>query len=138
MNRIEPHTLWLGNARDCRDATKVLDAGIHAVLQLAIEEPLAQFPRETIVIRIPLYDGPGNSAAALRLAVGSLEQLLRTGVATLLCCSMGMSRTPAIAAVALARIEGRDPRESLERLSRTVRTDVSPVFWQELLASIVT
>ncbi|HEY2838589.1 MAG TPA: protein phosphatase [Pirellulales bacterium] len=134
MNRIEPYSLGLGNAGDCRDATKALNAGIRAVMQLAIDEPLAHFPRETIVIRIPLYDGSGNSADDLRLAVTTLEHLLRTNVPTLVCCSAGMSRTPAIAAFALARIEARTPQDSLERLRVHVATDVSATLWQELLA----
>lgn len=138
MHQISPYSLWLGNAGDCRDTAKVLNAGIRAVVQLAIEEPLAQFPRETIVIRIPLYDGAGNSAEDLRLAVATLESLIRTSTPTLLCCSMGMSRTPAIAALVIARVGSCDPYVALEQLAKIIRTDVSPAFWDELLATYAT
>jgi hypothetical protein len=32
MIKIEPYLLWLGHAGDCRDATRILDAGIEAVV----------------------------------------------------------------------------------------------------------
>ena len=76
MIQIEPHLLWLGHAGDCRDVAKVLDTGIQAVVQLAIEESPASFPREIIFIRIPLHDGADNSFDILRLAVATVQQLL--------------------------------------------------------------
>lgn len=135
MIQIEPHLLWLGHAGDCRDMAKVLDAGIDAVVQLAAEEPPAQFTREIIVLRIPLLDGADNSPAVLRLAVNSVEQLLASNVRTLLCCSAGMSRSPAIAACALARVEQTDPATSLEAIRTRLATDVSPRLWHDLLAT---
>jgi protein-tyrosine phosphatase len=134
MIRIEPHLLWLGHAGDCRDMAKVLDAGIEAVVQLAAEEPPAQFPREIIVLRIPLLDGADNPPAILRLAVSSVEQLLASHVSTLLCCSAGMSRSPAIAACALARLEQKEPATSLEAIRTRLATDISPSLWRDLLA----
>ena len=136
MIQIEPHLLWLGHAGDCRDAIKIMDAGIEAVVQLAIEEPPAQMPREIVFVRIPLHDGSDNSPDTLRFAVKTVEHLLASNVRTLLCCSAGMSRSPAIAAFALARINGQTPTESLEQVRRHRGTDVSPKLWQDLLACI--
>jgi protein-tyrosine phosphatase len=132
--RIEPYSLWLGHAGDGRDVARVLDTGIEAVVQLAAEESLATFPRDVILLRIPLYDGSGNSRATLRLAVSIVEQLLASRIATLLCCGAGMSRSPAIAACALARLERIRPEESLEGLRSQGPTDISPGLWRELLA----
>ena len=134
MIQLEPYLLWICNAGDCRDATKVLEAGIRAVVQLAIEEPPTQFPRDVIVVRIPLLDGSDNSLDTLRLAVTTLQHLLTTKVPTLLCCSAGMSRSPAVAACALARINGRAPTESLAQIQSRLGTDISPRLWQDLLA----
>ena len=134
MIQVEPHLLWLGHAGDCRDAAKVLDAGIRAVVQLAIEEPPAHFPRDIIYVRIPLHDGANNSADDLRLAINTVEQLLSSKIPMLLCCGAGMSRSPAIAACALARIEGQSPTECLQRIQSLHGTDVSVTLWQDLLA----
>src|ERR1051325_8186808 len=116
MIQIEPYSLWLGHAGDCRETAKVLDAGIQAVVQLAIEEPPAQFPRDIIFIRIPLLDGSGNPPEALRLVITVVQHLLSTAVPILLCCSAGMSRSPAVAACAVARIENRTPLECLNQI----------------------
>jgi hypothetical protein len=133
MIQIEPHLLWLGHAGDCRDAAKVLDAGIRAVVQLAIEEPPAQFPRDIIFVRIPLHDGSDNLPDTLRLAVTTVQHLLIANTPTLLCCSAGMSRSPAIAACVLARINEQAPTESLAHIQRLVGTDISPRLWMDLL-----
>lgn len=134
MIRIEPHLLWLGHAGDCRDVTKVLDAGIQAVVQLAVEESPVLFPREVIFVRIPLHDGSNNSPDSLRLAVATVQQLLVANTPTLLCCSAGMSRSPAIAACAIARIHTQTPTESLAYIQSRHGTDISPRLWHDLLA----
>jgi protein-tyrosine phosphatase len=136
MIQIEPFPLWLGHAGDCHDATKILDAGIEAVVQLALEEPPAQLPREIIFVRVPLYDGSGNSPETLRFAVKTVEHFLASKVPALLCCSGGMSRSPVIAAMALARITGQTPADSLEQIRRHHGTDVSPNLWHDLLACV--
>lgn len=134
MIQIEPHSLWLGHAGDCRDATTVLGAGIRAVVQLAIEEPPAQFPREIIFARIPLHDGSDNTADSLRLAITTVHHLLVARIPTLLCCSAGLRRSPAIAACVLARISGQTPTESLARIQILFSTDISPALWRDLMA----
>ncbi|MEX2139469.1 MAG: dual specificity protein phosphatase [Pirellulales bacterium] len=136
MIRIEPFLLWLGHAGDCRDRERILEAGIDAVVQLAIEEPPVVLPREIVFVRIPLYDGSGNSPDVLRLAVKTVEHLLAAKVPTLLCCSGGMSRSPAIAAFAIARSSGQSPAQSLEHVRGWHGTDVSPALWQDLLACV--
>lgn len=133
MIQIEPHSLWLGHAGDCRDASRVLSAGIRAVVQLAIEEPPAQFPREIIFVRIPLHDGSDNTADSLRLAITMVQHLLVTRIPTLLCCSAGVSRSPAIAACALARINEQTPTESLAQIQILLGTDISPALWRDLM-----
>ena len=134
MTQIDPFLLWLGHAGDCRDAAGVLDAAIEVMVELAIEEPPARFPREIICVRVPLYDGSGNSCDTLRFAIKTVEHFLAANVRTLVCCSGGMSRSPAIAALALARTIGQTPAEALELIRRRHGVDVSPRLWQDLLA----
>ncbi len=132
MTRIEPYTLWLGHEGDGRDFRRLFGAGIQAVVQLAIEVAPLHPPREMAYLRFPLYDGAGNDPDLLALAVGTLARLLRNGTPTLVCCGAGMRRTPAVAAVALAHLDGQSPEECLERIAWQHPTDVSPAFWEDV------
>lgn len=136
MIRIEPYSLWLGHAGDCRDVTRALELGIEAVVQLAREEAPVQYPRDIAQFRIPLLDGAENSPALLRLAIETVEHLIRARIPTLVCCGAGMSRTPAIAAAALSRIEGQSPAESLEHVHHHLGTDITPTLWHDVVASV--
>jgi hypothetical protein len=136
MRQAEPYLLWLGHAGSARDVAGIHTAGIQAVVQLAIEEPPAIFPRELLSFRIPLNDGSGNSAPCLRLAVELVASLMASRIPTLVCCGAGMSRSPSITACAIARLENRDPIACLESLSGRAKTDVSPILWHELLAAL--
>jgi hypothetical protein len=45
MHEIVPNQLWIGNAGDGRDAARLLEAGVAAVVNLAAEEPSPALPR---------------------------------------------------------------------------------------------
>ncbi|HKI36403.1 MAG TPA: dual specificity protein phosphatase [Gemmataceae bacterium] len=136
MTHIEPSPLWLGHEGDARDFRRLFEIGIQAVVQLAVEVPPLQLPREMTYLRFPLYDGPGNDADLLALAINTLAALIRTGTPTLVCCAAGMQRTPTIAAAALSRVHGQSAQEWLERIARQHPTDVSPAFWNEVRARL--
>jgi protein-tyrosine phosphatase len=95
------------------------------------ETPLAP-PRDLTYCRFPLVDGAGNPAWLLRGAAQTAAGFLRSGTPTLVCCSAGMSRAPAVAAMALAIATGRPPEECLREVAGG---DVSPALWRELTAS---
>src|SRR4051812_8898735 len=101
MRCIEPHPLWLGHAGDLRAPQGLLGAGLRAVVDLASNEPIPALPRDLTYCRFPLFDGPGNDPALLRLAIRTVAELLRTQVPTIVCCSVGMSRSLALAAAAI-------------------------------------
>jgi hypothetical protein len=132
MTRVLPHPLWLGHAGDGRDYRQVLAAGIRAVVQLAVEEPPLQPPRELLYCRFPLVDGQGNSADLLAVALRTVCGLLEMEVPTLICCGAGMSRSPALAAAALARVHSKPIAEALTEVARCHPVDVSPGFWTEV------
>ena len=136
MDRIKPYDLWVGHAGDCRAFRDLLDKGIRAIVQLAIEEPPVEAPRELIYWRFPLLDGDGNDADLLWLAISSVAALIRRGVPTLMCCGAGMSRSPAIAAAAISMVEQIKPDECLKRVTRHVRVDVSPGFWAQVRRTV--
>ena len=134
MNRIQPHLLWIGHAGDGRDLVRLCDMGIKALVQLAAEEPPVTVPRDLIYCRIPLLDGLGTPRARLDLAINTVAALVASRTPTLVTCAAGMSRSPAVVAAALARLE-RSPAEAcLDRLARGHRCDVSPGLWHEIIS----
>jgi protein-tyrosine phosphatase len=132
MNQIPPHLLWIGHAGDGRDYRRLLDVGIEAVVQIAIEEPPLQPPRELIYLRFPLRDGADNPDGLLELAVDALAALIRQRVRTLVCCGAGTSRSPAISAVAVGLVTGEPVEEALKRVLTSRPGDVSPALWEQL------
>jgi len=134
MRRIEGYSLWLGHAGDVRDPRGVLAAGILAVVDLALNEAPALLPRELAYCRFPLLDGPGNPPWLLRSAVETVANLLRSGTPSLVCCGAGMSRSPCIAAAAVALVRGLTAEEGLTLVLRSGPSDVSPGLWSEVRA----
>jgi hypothetical protein len=110
----------------------LLDAGIAAVVELAASEPLATLPRELVRCRYPLTDGGGNPPWLMRLAVESVDALVRAGVPTQVCC--GMSRSIGVAAGGLARAEGQALAETLAAVVGPGPADMSPGLLAEVQA----
>lgn len=136
MRRVEAYRLWLGHAGDLRDPTLLLDAGIRAVVDLAANEPFPHLPRDLIYCRFPLLDGSGNDPKLLRLAIGTLVELIDMGIPTIVCCSNGMSRSTAIAAAAIARMSGTSADDKLIWIASQVKHDVSPGLWNEVVLAM--
>ena len=132
MREVIPGRLWIGNAFDARDVKGVLGLGVTAVIDLAIEEPPIQFPRDIVYCRFPLIDGSGNQTAILRAAIETLATFITSGTATLVACSAGMSRSPAIVAAAMARLEGNALATALGKLTMNQPHDVSPSLLAEI------
>ncbi len=132
MNQITPHRLWIGHAGDGRAFHEVFNRGIKVVVQLALEEPPLQPPRELVYLRFPLFDGSGNDPVMLQLAINCMATLLKQGTPTLVCCGAGMSRSPAIVATALAMVEHADVEECLRRVIQSHPADVSPALWKDV------
>jgi protein-tyrosine phosphatase len=132
MHQIQPHALWLGHADDGRDYQQILAAGIEAVVQLAVEEPALQPPRELIYVRFPLVDGTDNNKKILYLALVTLVNLLEKQVPTLVSCGGGMSRSPALAAAALALVLQEEPDDCLRQIAEHRPHDVTPGLWLDV------
>lgn len=132
MRQIVPYPVWIGHAADGRDFARLHEAGIRALVQLAVEEPALAPPRELLYVRVPLADGAGNRADSLALAVRTVAELLARGVPTLVCCGAGMSRSPCIVAGALAMIGGQPPEACLGLVAGRGPCDVSLSLWREV------
>jgi hypothetical protein len=113
-------------------------AGIEAVVELAIDELPAPLPRDLVHGRFPLVDGGGNPPWLLRAAVEMVAGLLRAGVPTLVCCGAGLSRTPAVAAAALATARGWPIDQGLLLITQSSPADVSPALWADVGSALGT
>lgn len=138
MRQVAGFPLWLGHAGDARDRAGLHARGIEAVVDLADGEPPVAHPRSFLALRFPLLDGGENPPWLLRLAVGATADLIRARVPTLVHCSAGLSRTPAVAAAALARAASLPPADALARVARAGAADVAPALWADLLAALGT
>ena len=132
MTRIIPHPLWLGHAGDGGRFEAIFQADIQAVVYLAVEEVPVRLPRDLISCRFPLVDGAGNAEAVLALAIRTLAAHIQLQVPTLVTCGAGLSRSPAIAAAALAVALRQDPDECLKSVTSHHAADVSPGLWNEV------
>jgi protein-tyrosine phosphatase len=136
VRQLQPHRLWLGHAGDAGNIRPLFDAGVKAVVDLAIEEPPSRPPRELISCRFPLVDGAGNDPDTLLLAIRTLVTLIQGQVPTLVCCGVGVSRAPAVTAAALSLVQRVSPAQALEQLARQYPCDVNTALWEEI-ASLV-
>jgi len=132
MREITPRLIWTGNARDARELSKLLSLEIAAIVDLAIEEPPVQPPRDLIYCRFPLFDGAGNRPGVLRAAMDTTARLFASGIPTLVACSSGMSRSPAITAAALAAVQSMPLDDALIQVAENGPHDVSPSLWSEV------
>lgn len=127
--------LWIGNVGDLRDFKPIYDAGIKAVIQLAYDEAEVVIPRDLISIRVPLVDGSGNDPVLLNQAVAAVDQLIERSISTLVTCGSGLSRSPSVAAVAMAWALSIPATEAMQTIASEIGTDVSTSLWNELLAA---
>jgi protein-tyrosine phosphatase len=131
MHEIYPNLLWLGNAQDAREPRPLFEAGIRAVVDVALDELPARLPRELVYCRFPLEDGSGNDSTILRLAIQCLIDLLALGTRSLVACSAGMSRSPTIAAYALAAYLNDSPDSVIAQIANIRSLEIHPQLWND-------
>ena len=136
MRQIASHPLWIGHALDGRDVRASLDAGIEALVDLAVNEPPVAITRELIYCRFPLSDGSGNPPWLLRSAAETVARLLQAQIPTLVFCSAGLSRSPCIAAAGLALALNLPPDECIRIVTAGAPSDVSPALWHAVVTSL--
>lgn len=132
MHEIHPNRLWLGHALDIREPRPLFDAGITAVVDVALEEPPAQLPRQLIYCRFPLNDGGGNEPSILLQAIQTVVDLLSSGTRTLVACSAGMSRSPTIAAFSLAAHLSQEPKDVVARIADIKSLELKAALWNDV------
>tara|TARA_R100000789_G_scaffold97798_1_gene100773 strand:+ start:281 stop:730 length:450 start_codon:yes stop_codon:yes gene_type:complete len=130
LKPIPDTNLWIGNAGDAQNLQEIRSLEIRAIFLLAYEEPIFSYPRDLLVVRIPLLDGSENDDFNLEITVRSLISLIRNDVNTLVTCSMGMSRSPVIVSAALAIHHSLPFDDVLTSVCKSIPTDVSPEFYR--------
>lgn len=136
MREIIPHRLWTGHARDARNLQMLHEQYIVAVVDLAAEEEPCKLSRDLIYCRFPLVDGGDNERERLLLAIRLTILLLREAVPTLVACSAGMSRSPAVAAAALSIVDGMHINDALLQVTGGHAHDISPKLWEEVRMAV--
>lgn len=134
MREVIPGKLWLGNAADARKLDLILDAGIAAVVDLALEELAPPLPRSTVYCRFPVVDGEQGCQPILRTAIETVASLVKKEIPTLVFCRAGMSRSPSVVAAALSLVQGGSPNDWLARVVQGFPHDVSAEFWATVQA----
>ena len=136
MRQIEGYALWLGHRGDVDDPRAIVAAGILAIVDLAHNETPVVLPRDLIYCRFPLIDGTGNPPWLLRLAMETVKSLLRSDTSTLVYCSAGLSRSPCIAAAAVALVRECPLDDGLKLMLQSGPADVAPGLWAEVRAAV--
>lgn len=136
MHEIKPGRLWIANTIEARDLKRVLELGIEGIIDLAMQEVPLPVTRELIYLRIPIVDGGGNDVWRLACAIDAAAQLIHRKIPTLVTCSAGMSRSPAIVAAAISLVELRPPDEMLQQIASAWPHDVSPALWRDVLSAL--
>jgi hypothetical protein len=134
MRQVPGYPLWLGHVGDVRDLRTILSTGILALVDLALNEPTTTVTRELVYCRFPLLEGSGNPPWLLRTAIDTLAGLLRSGTPTVLFCGAGMSRTPIIAAAAVAQVRHCSLAEAVDVVMQSGPADLSPGLLAEVQA----
>ena len=133
MRHIPDYSLWLGHAGDARDRHELLRLGVGAVVDLAVEEPPAVAGHEMVYCRFPLLDGAENPPWLIRAAIEMTATLLRQKVPTLVACSSGVSRAPAVAAAALVRLGRPNLQDAMLYVAQFGQCDVSAGLLQDVV-----
>jgi len=132
IRKIADSPLWIGPSVVLNDPRGVCELGIAAVVCVAPELLPQQWPRDLTVVRTPLSDDGENAPDPLRRAVEIVSGLIADSVPTLVVCSMGYSRSIAVAAAAIAACEDAEPDDILRRIAVTMPADISPALWESL------
>lgn len=110
--------------------------GISAIVDVAYDEPTAKLPRQLTYCRFPIIDGGGNDIQLLALAVQTTKALIETGTKTIVACSAGMSRSPTIAAFALALHLDEDPKIVVAGIAESKPLELNPELWFDVSESL--
>lgn len=109
--------LFIGTLADAGDAERLRERGIDVVVSLTHGAPDGGFPSGTTVRSHPMTDGPQNERAAFEAAVSAVRAGLDADETLLVHCQSGASRSPTVAATALALEQEIDLETAFQRVT---------------------
>ena len=108
--------LRVGTAADATDDSPLETHGVTTIVSLTHETP-SPAAQDLTVRSIPLIDGPQNSRERFTKAVEETVAALATDGSVLVHCSAGASRSPTVAATALALAQDMDLEDALQQVA---------------------
>lgn len=125
MDEVAPG-LFVGTPDDAGDATTLRDRSVTTVVSLTHQTPDVE-AADVVVVDVSMRDGPQNDRDAFTKAVTELRTALERGESVLVHCSAGASRSPAVAATALALHDDRPLEDAFEQVAdRRAAVDPHP------------
>lgn len=95
-------SLYVGTIDDASTAELLEAAGIETIVSLTHSDLPTGMPDAVAVHNCPMVDGPRNDRTRFETAVTNVTEALTQEETVLVHCSRGVSRSPAVAAVAVA------------------------------------
>jgi hypothetical protein len=117
MDRVD-ESVFVGTLEDAGDESQLRRHGVDTVVSLTYGDPEAGFPDFVSVFGAAMMDGPRNEKAAFESAVERVLASLQSGESVLVHCSRGASRSPSVAAAAIAVHRGIDVEEAFEQVGQ--------------------
>jgi protein-tyrosine phosphatase len=118
MNWIDDHVA-IGNYLDAQDVNLLRASAIASVLSL--DGSLGPGDAERLgvraVVAMRLIDGAGNDVRLFRLAVATLDELVRVSAPVLVQCHAGRSRSAAVVAGYLMRARGIEAADAIAHIA---------------------
>ena len=94
--------LFVGTVDDAGATERLHERGITTIVSVIRGAPAGGYPADVTVVTVPMLDGPQNDLERFEQAVSHVLSVLQTDESLLVHCSAGASRSPAVAAAALA------------------------------------
>ena len=115
MDLVSPD-LFVGTLDDATDSHRLEEDEITTVVSLTHETPDLS-AKALDIYSIPLIDGPQNSREQFTKAVKETVTALTDGERVLVHCAAGASRSPTVAATALALVQELDLEDAIKQVA---------------------
>lgn len=131
IRQIADTDLYIGNGNDARDLLRQRSLDIRNVVNVAKDLEGPWFHGEFRNYKVPLLDGPGNEAYQYALGAHIVRTLLDQGKKVLLHCHGGVSRSPAVGAMALVLIgRAKNLQNAFDVIKASRKAaDINPAHW---------
>ncbi|OSP08266.1 hypothetical protein B9H04_06800 [Halorubrum ezzemoulense DSM 17463] len=117
--------LFVGTVDDAGATERLYERGITTIVSVIRGAPAGGYPADVTVVTVPMLDGPQNDLERFEQAVSHVLSVLQTDESLLVHCSAGASRSPAVAATALALADDIGLEAAVDQLV-TRRSAVDP------------